>query len=312
MPIHAPFLKYFLEVARCGSIRLAASRLFISSSAINRQILKIEDELGTRLFERVTGGMKLTAAGQLLFEHVERTLGDAERCVAAIGALEEDDGRPITIAGQESVIGEFLSPVLVDFHIARPGSCSAFRAAGGYELNELLGNAEADVAIAFDNPPEEGIEEAAARELAVGAIVSPEHPLAKAETITLAECAAFPLILPDESWPLRHRLDRMILALGAPPSVISTSNSVEFLRTMIDRRLGVGFQTAMGLEGSLRPGLLLQIPLHDPEPVRQRLSVCLSAGTTRSEPFETLLALLEERLSGYADEWSRCRSGIGR
>lgn len=312
MPIHAPFLKYFLEVARCGSMRLAASRLFISSSAINRQILKIEDELGTRLFERVPGGMKLTPSGQLLLEHVERTLADAERCIAAIGALGADDGQPITIAGQESIIGEFLSPVLVDFHIACPGSCSAFRAAGGHELNDLLKNAEADVAVAFDSPVEEGVEHTASRELAVGAIVSPEHPLATATSVTLAECAAFPLILPDASWPLRRRLDQMILELVTPPSVISTSNSVEFLRTMIDRRLGVGFQTAMGLEGSLKLGLLVQVPLHDTEPVRQRLTVCVSAGIARSEPFEVLLALLEARLGDYADEWSRCRFGTGQ
>ena len=292
-------------------MRLAASRLFISSSAINRQILKIEDELGTRLFERVPGGMKLTPSGKLLLEHVERTLADAERCITAIGALGANDGQPITIAGQESIIGEFLSPVLVDFHIACPDSCSAFRAAGGYELNDFLKNAEADITVAFDSPREAGIEHATSRELAVGAIVSPEHPLATASAVTLSECAAFPLILPDASWPLRSRLDRMILELAAPPSVISTSNSVEFLRTMIDRRLGVGFQTAMGLESSLKLGLLVQVPLHDTEPVRQRLTVCTSAGIARSRPFETLLRLLEARLDDYADEWSRCRSGIG-
>ena len=47
MPIHAAFLNYFVEVYRCGSIREASRKLSISSSAVNRQILKIEDELGT-------------------------------------------------------------------------------------------------------------------------------------------------------------------------------------------------------------------------------------------------------------------------
>lgn len=303
MPIHAPFLKYFLEVARCGSVRLAGSRLFISSSAINRQILKIEDELGTRLFERVPSGMTLTPAGQLLLAHVERTLSDAERCLSAIGALTADDARPITIAGQESIIGEFLSPVLVGFHIACPGSCSAFRAAGGHELNALLANAEADVTIAFDTPLQKGIEQVTARQLCVGAIVGPAHPLADAGSVTLEQCAAFPLILPDASWPLRRRLDRMIPALARPPSVISTSNSVEFLRTMIDRQLGVGFQTAMGIEASLEAGQLIQVALHDGEPVRQQLSICVSSGIARSQPFERLLALLETRLDDYAREW---------
>jgi DNA-binding transcriptional LysR family regulator len=96
----------------------------------------------------------------------------------------------------------------------------------------------------------------------------------------------------------------MILGLDNPPSVISTSNSVEFLRSMIDRQLGVGFQTAMGIEASLKRGLLVQVPLQDTEPVRQRLSLCVSSGILHSAAFRMLLTLLETRLSGYADEWS--------
>lgn len=285
-------------------MRLAASRLFISSSAVNRQILKIEDELDTRLFDRVPGGMQLTPAGQLMVEHVERTLADAERCLTAIGALEAEADRPITIAGQESVIGEFLSPVLVQFHAACPKSCSAFKAAGGYELNKLLRHAEADIVVAFDSPAEQGIEHVSDREMAVGAIVSPDHPLARASAVTLAECAAFPLILPDESWPLRRRLDEKICQLDARPTIISTSNSVEFLRSMIDRQLGVGFQTAMGIEGSLKEGVLVLVPLCDPEPVRQRLNICMATSVPRSGPLQQLLALLEARLNSYADDWS--------
>ncbi len=116
MPIHAPFLKYFLEVSQCGSVRLAASHLFISSSAVNRQILKIESELGTRLFDRTSSGMRLTSAGKLLAEHVERTLLDADRTLSAIIDLDATGDQTITVAGQESVIGEFLSPVLSQFH----------------------------------------------------------------------------------------------------------------------------------------------------------------------------------------------------
>jgi len=150
MPIHAPVLKYFREVVASGSVRTAARRLHISTSAVNRQILKIEDELGVSLFERKPGGMVLTTAGHVLAGHVERTLVDAERCHAEIAALGQVPDRPLTIAGQESVIAEFLPPVLVELHAALPGMGSAFVAAGGDQLNWLLLDGTADVAIAFD------------------------------------------------------------------------------------------------------------------------------------------------------------------
>lgn len=304
MPVHAPFLKYFVEVAQCGSVRLAASRLFISSSAVNRQILKVEAELGTRLFDRSASGMQLTEAGRLLVAHAERTLADADSTLSAIIGLEAADDRPITIAGQESVIGEFLSPVLLQFHNAWPGCCSAFKAAGGGELDQLLIDAEADIAVAFDARTEPAVESICERELSVGAIVSPQHPLADRTRVSLQDCDEYPLILPDASWPLRRKLDEMLDNYGGKPSIISTSNSVEFLRCMIDRQVGVGFQTAMGIESNLESGQLVKVALCDPEPIHQVLGIRVSKTARRSLPYESLLALLSERLVSYADRWS--------
>lgn len=56
-------MRHFLEVARSGSVSQAAARLFVASSAVSRQIAKLEDSLGTPLFERHARGMALTAAG---------------------------------------------------------------------------------------------------------------------------------------------------------------------------------------------------------------------------------------------------------
>lgn len=303
MPVHAPFLKYFREVAACGSVRLAAKRLHISSSAVNRQILKIEGELGIDLFERRPGGMTLTAAGRVLAGHVERTLVDAERCHAEIAALLDHSARPLTIGGQESVIAEFLPPVLVQLHAAVPGIGSAFVAAGGHELNRLLNERVADVVIAFDRQDDPGTVDTLSRELPVGAIVAPGHPLASRASVSVAACIEYPLILPDRSWPLRALLDETLAAHGVDTSVVTTSNSVEFLRSMINQRLGVGLQTAMGVERRLALGELVLVPLREEDAVRQRLSLGVRQGP-RSESLECLLHLLEARLDAYAEQWS--------
>src|SRR5271168_5095749 len=60
------FLRYFLAVARIGSIRRASEELHISASAIDRQILLGEEQLGVRLFERHRSGLRLTTAGEFL------------------------------------------------------------------------------------------------------------------------------------------------------------------------------------------------------------------------------------------------------
>src|SRR5262249_60113172 len=77
-PMHASVLRYFLEVARQGSIRKAAQKLFVASSAVNRQILQLEEELGAELFDRLPTGMRLHAAGECVLRHVRSTLHDFE------------------------------------------------------------------------------------------------------------------------------------------------------------------------------------------------------------------------------------------
>jgi len=66
MPAFSRFLRYFMVVGRLGSIRKAAEELNVSASAIDRQILKVEADLGLRLFERLSTGLRLTAAGEIL------------------------------------------------------------------------------------------------------------------------------------------------------------------------------------------------------------------------------------------------------
>jgi DNA-binding transcriptional LysR family regulator len=63
------FTRYFMEVARLGSLRRAAEVLHVSASAIDRQILLAEQKYETALFERLPSGMRLdsrrrTAAGR--------------------------------------------------------------------------------------------------------------------------------------------------------------------------------------------------------------------------------------------------------
>lgn len=299
MPIHAPFLRYFDEVRKCGSIRRAARKLHVASSAVNRQILKIEAELGTKLFERSATGMTLTGAGELLAEHIDKTLADAGRTLGRIRNLEQDSTRLITIAGQESVIARFLPPALLRLHADFPELATSFKAASGAQLNELLLTGTADIAIAFDPEPVDAVRHIAQQDLPVGAIMTPAHPLSAHGRISLAECAQYPVILPDRSWPLRGLLDREISKTGLRPKVITSSNSVEFLRAMLDQELGIGFQTIVGIEAEVEKSALVHIPLYNPDPITQTLALCTRVDAPDWAPLQAVSKLLGERLLHY-------------
>ena len=76
--MHAKVIRYFVEVVRAGSIRKAAEQLHVVPTAVNRQILNLEEELGAPLFERIHNTLKLTPVGEIVLAHARGTLREFE------------------------------------------------------------------------------------------------------------------------------------------------------------------------------------------------------------------------------------------
>ena len=72
------YLGTFLEVARRANISRAADALALSQTAVSRRVRALETQVGARLFERSGKGVKLTATGEVFFEHAVR-ITDATR-----------------------------------------------------------------------------------------------------------------------------------------------------------------------------------------------------------------------------------------
>lgn len=89
--MYNPQLKVFVCVADCGSFTKAAEKLFISSTAVMKQINSLEEHLGLKLLVRTTQGVKLTAAGdciykdaKFLFDYSKRSIENAQQSMNII------------------------------------------------------------------------------------------------------------------------------------------------------------------------------------------------------------------------------------
>ncbi len=300
MPIHSTFIRYFDEVCRSGAIRKAAGNLHVSYSAISRQISNVENELGISLLKRNASGVKLTRAGELLHQHIERTLQDAHCTTHEIQAIKQRTSGKIIIIAQESIIDRFLPVVLTSLYARFPDIATEIKTANGKKLIERLFASDVDIAIAFDPKLVQGVKIVASQKLSVGAVLSSEHDLAKNNTLTLLECMAYPLILPDKTWPLRDIIDDLTCELGLTPNIMYSSNSVEFLRKMLENKDYVGFQTIVGIESQLERGKLVHIPLYSKELITQNLSLCIRDNAISSDALKYTLSLLTGRINGYS------------
>lgn len=301
MPIHSSYIRYFDMVRRYGSIRKASEHLHVASSAVSRQILKLEDELGVSLFKRSPSGVDLTAEGEVFSEFVVRTLADMNQTLSALEKLKSNDTNKISIAAQESVVAEFLPHVLLEFNDQYPDVVTSFTTVSGKKLINLLSTGEADIAIIFDPEVNQDIEQIMTQQLRVRAVVSADHPLASLSSVTLEQCNAYPLILPDHSWPLRDQLDQLLAVAECKTNVVTSSNSVAFIRRMLASELCVGFQTVVGIERQVNDSAFFTIPLTaGGQQITQLFTLCMRKDVKTTQPLSALIDLLKIRFQLYS------------
>ena len=82
--------RYIVAVADEGHVGRAAQRRHISQPPLSRQIHRLEEELGTPLFERTPRGVRLLPEGELFLAHARRVLAEVEAAVAALAVRAPD------------------------------------------------------------------------------------------------------------------------------------------------------------------------------------------------------------------------------
>ena len=95
-------LRYFLAIAREGSITGAANSLHVTQPTLSRQIKDLEDELGQKLFTRGIHNMTLTVEGMILRKRAEEIISMVDKTEAEFNSMEESVGGDIYIGGGET------------------------------------------------------------------------------------------------------------------------------------------------------------------------------------------------------------------
>lgn len=298
--LHGRLLRYLDEVARSGSIRKAADRLNVAASAINRQILSLEAELDTPLFERMPGGLRLTTSGEVLIAHVRDTLREHGRALGRMAALKGLQQGEVVIATMGGIAASQLGPALGHFRAAHPRVRLAVRVLTKDGIVGALLAGEADLGLAFNLPSHPRLFRAAAFEHAIGAVMSPDHPLASRLSLRFSDCLPHPLLLAERGMSLRDAVDLMV-----PPNVDLSpaleTNSLELMRRMARTSPCVTFLCAFEVEEDLRAGRLAFVPIQG-SPARQSVTLVHRAAGPLDPVVSAVAAYLGTALAGPAEE----------
>ena len=260
MHLHSPILKYIIEVSNCQSIRLAAKKLHISSSAINRRIIDLENQLGIKIFDRTTSGVTPTEAGKILIAHFSQTLENASYALSDIEKLKTESRHAMHLAGAHSIWHLYVE-LLEDYYAHYPDSYLSFNSVVTDVALDMVRSKQAELGVFFVSSNPERLKVVSKISMPLYVLVNPKDQLATRASITIDELCDYPLILPDSSWPVRTILDDVFTKGGYKPNIASSTNTPDIIISAIQNQKWVGVQSKVGLDDQLDNHDLCNVPL---------------------------------------------------
>jgi DNA-binding transcriptional LysR family regulator len=275
--LHSRPLTYFLAVAESLSIRGAARRLNIASSAVNRQILMLEHAMGTALFERRGRSLALSPVGEVLAKKARETEANLDALMEEVDSLYALRSGAVRIASIDSFACGLLTDIVLAFSRTYPLIRISVTVQPSRATNALVANGDADIGFTINPPAWPDYETAAGFALDIGAIMAPDHPLAHRRKVTVKDCLAFPVLRGTRA-ETRLLIEQVRDKRNAVNNFIE-SNSSRFKATLVRRGDYIAFSPSLGLEQLIGEGKLVRVPLAKESCPSERFAVIVrSAG----------------------------------
>jgi DNA-binding transcriptional LysR family regulator len=254
-------LRYFDQAIRDGSIRKASNHLHVASSAVNRQILQLEEEFEIELFERLPRGVRPTAAGEVLLTYIRRWNRETATLKQQMRSLRVGTTGTVRIAASEGFTEELLPRVLkeISTHFPRV-NFSIISGDSKRNVSELL-TKDADIVLTYDAPPTPQADIVCAIRLPLGVVATPDHEIARLQQIALVDCANYPLIIPGSPWMEHSSLKSLFQDSSIPWNIVAQVASPRILKSLAAAGLGIGFLTRPGTAVDIRNGQLIWRPI---------------------------------------------------
>src|SRR5258706_10015266 len=131
-------LRCFLAVAEQRHFTRAARRLGLAQPSVSAQVRRLEEELGSDLFQRMKGNLTLTPAGEALLPYARRILADVDAASSELLATGSQVRGRLALGATPSLTATLVPPVLARFHTAYPAVDLVLREAGSVDLVAAL------------------------------------------------------------------------------------------------------------------------------------------------------------------------------
>ncbi|HEX9443414.1 MAG TPA: LysR substrate-binding domain-containing protein [Candidatus Binatia bacterium] len=232
-------LKSLCLIAQYGTVKEAAKRSFLTSSAVSLQIKMLERELGIKVFERAGKRLALTPKGEALYQDAQKILDavrDAvERTVADVG---EFAGKISLIA--PACLRNYYLPAIARFRAAYPAIRLTILARGHLDAPSTVYSGEADMAMGLFDKLLPDLEKLSLVAPKLRVVVPHGHPLALKRRVLMRELAEHPLVLLQPSMTTRMVIEGAFRKEGLTLRIGMEASTCAEIKRYVANRIGVG------------------------------------------------------------------------
>lgn len=253
MEIHQ--LRYFVEVAHTASVSRAAERCKVAQPSLSQQLKKLEDSVGAKLFDRLTGnggrGMLLTEAGKSLLPRAKRILAEVE--AATRGDVGEGGGdMSLSVGAIPTMAPYLLPPALRRVERQWPHCQLNLREDLTENLLDAVASGELDCAIMSSHDPHDDIETDLLADEELVVIVPDDWP-GKGGTgeISLGELKDKAAVSLEDVHCLGRQIEGFCATRRIKPKVICRTTQLQTVFEMVRLGVGVSIVPEMAVVGAV-------------------------------------------------------------
>lgn len=244
MEVHQ--LRYFVSVAEVGNFTQAAKRCHVSQPSLSQQILKLEDELGQKLFDRLGRRVQLTAAGMVFFERAQRILLEIDD---ATRAVRDESGTGRVRFGIVPSIAPYVLPELLQlFQVQLPDSRVDVHEDFRSLLLEQVDSGELDAVILTLPPASPNIEIELLYSEPLLAAIPAGHPLATKPRLTPRDLDGQRLVLLGDASSLALQTRRFFGDHRINVDVVCRCAQVWTVKTLVAAGIGLAILPQMAAD----------------------------------------------------------------
>ncbi len=292
-------LATFIEIAKLGSFSRAGQKLFRSQPAVSAQVRQLEQEYGEKLFDRGRKSVRMTAAGETLFEYAQRMVNVRNESLRAVADKASTPRGVLALGANEATCLYVLPDFFAEYHRLYPDVQISIYRNFSHKVLQKVEDGSIDVGIVTLPAKSPSLKIHPIFRDRVMLMVSPDNPLAKLKSVRMRDIAEQPLIFPRTGFT-RQLLDKLFRPYRATLQITMELTSVGMIKCFVAAGLGVSLISASFARNEGRAGEVKLIPLADVDLWRE-LGLVYRRDRTLPRSCSAFIALLKQRAAENPD-----------